>query len=243
MKKIIFLLLTVIATTSFVFAQKKSYLSIDAGSTMTGMSKKLSNNMKANGFGDKIDYSIFFFFFLDGSTQYPTTDDNNSNFKVRYGYNISENRSVEAGFGGTAKTTVRGADASGNNVNYISISSKLSTAYAAYMWKNKKQNAAIGIGPAVSICNIKQADPYGTVPVSSDKNYVLPGVIFTGYWNFLNKKSWFMGLRSDITFTMPAKTEELRITNSQDNSFVSVSKSTNIGAVMNTISLSGGIKF
>ena len=244
MKKIICLLLIATMALPFIQAQKKIYLSVDAGLTVSGMGDRLANNMKANGFGDEINSSFFFFiFFLNGSSKYPKISNKTGSVKVRYGYNIANRKAIEAGYGISYRTSVKGADAAGNNANYINISCKLSTAYAAYMWKNKKKNTAGGFGPAVSVCNVKQENPGAVSTVLSNKTHVLPGVIFTGYWNFINKKSWFIGLRSDIIFTVPAKVEEVKIVNAQTNSFVSVSKSIAIGSMLNTISISGGIKF
>jgi hypothetical protein len=243
MKKFMLFIFFSIVSVQLNYAQTKNYLSIEYGPTFSGMSDKLSKNMKDNHFGARIDYDVFFFFFFfSGSTQFPKHDTRNENYKIRYGHNLKERVSVEAGFGHTYNTIVRGASVSGQDVNYLNISSDMSTAYAAYLWKNKKDNAAIGIGPAVSICKITQEDPTsGTV--LSKKNYLLPGVIVTGYWNIINKKIWFMGLRSDMSITAPARTETVTITNPHDTHFVSVSKGTTIGAVTNTFSLSAGIKF
>jgi hypothetical protein len=243
MKKIILLKLAIIVSISSNYAQTKNYLSVENGISLSGMSNRLSNNMKENHLNAKVVYdAFFFFFFFSGSTQYPIKDTRDINYKVRYGYDLKESISIEAGFGHTYSTTVRGAAVISQEVNYLNINTDLSTVYAAYMWKNKNRNAAIGIGPVVSICKIKQEDPTTGIMLSK-KNYLLPGVIFTGYWNFINKKVWFMGLRSDMSITAPAKTATVTITNPHDNSFVSVSKGTNIGAVVNTFSISAGIKF
>lgn len=243
MKKIILVMLTAYIFIPPAFTQTKNYLSIETGISFSGMSNRLNNNMKANGFGDKINYDIYlFFFYLSGSTQYPRQETSNGNYKIRYGYHIKKNAGIEAGFGRTYRTVVKGADGYGYNVNLLNISSEFSTAYAAYLWKNKKGNAAVGIGPVVSICKIKQESPYSSTPLS-EKKYLLPGAIFTGYWNFLNKKSWFMGVRSDMTITSSAKTATVKVINPDDNNFISVSKGTGIGGIINTVSLSAGIKF
>jgi hypothetical protein len=246
MKQIICLLLATITLTSFLHAQKKNYLSVDGGLTISGMSKRLANSMHASGFGDKIDYNFFFFFFpISGTTDYPTTHNSNGNFKVRYGYNISDKRAIEAGFGSTLENNVSGGDELGGSVNYFRIFSKISTAYAAYMWKNEKQNTAVGIGPAVSICKMRQESQsdYNATTTLSDKTHVLPGAIITAYWNFINKKSWFMGLRTDMTITTPAKVAETKVTNGDNPNFVSTFKTTTAGGFINTISIVGGFRF
>jgi hypothetical protein len=245
MKKFIFLPLSLIMLISLTYAQKKNYVSIEYGITLTGMSNSIANNMKTNGFGDKLtfDFVRTLFDALNGDCrQYPFKAPIKNNSKIRYGYNIKANASVEAGFGSTYRTIVNGADANGKFANYLSVNCELYTAYAAWLLKNKKGNAAIGIGPAVSICSIKHKNTVSTITLS-DKSYVLPGVIFTGYWNFINTKNWFMGLRSDMTIGKPVTTEAVRINNSTDKSFVSVSKNSTICTVTNTISVSAGIKF
>ena len=227
---------------SITYAQKKSYLSIERGVTISNMSSKISRNMSENGLGDNIYFTTAFLSFSSTiSKRYPIKKTRVENYKIRYGYNIKQTASLEAGFGRIYRTNVQGADALGDYVNYLNIKVQLSTAYAVYIWKNKKGNAAVGIGPAVSFCNIKQENYAGNI--LSDKSYAMPGAIFTSYWNFVNEKSWFIGLRTDMTITKPAKTNEVIITNADDNRFISVSKSSNAGAVMNTIALSAGIKF
>jgi hypothetical protein len=245
MKKIIFLLFAVITSISPTYSQKKNYISVEYGITVSGMSNSIANNMKTDGFGDKLTFGFIptLFDALNGDCrQYPLKDPRKANYKFRYGYNIKNNASIETGFGLVYRSTVKGADAIESSVNYLDIKSKISTVYAAYMWKTKKANAAIGFGPAVSFCSIKQGTPDAEKPLS-DKSYVLPGVIFTGYWNFVNNKSWFMGLRSDMTITTSAKTEEVKVINPAKKSIVSVSKSNAVGSVMNSISISVGIKF
>jgi len=230
---------------SLTYAQKKSYLSIDYGMTICAMSNSIASNMKANGFGDKLtsDFVCSLLDALNGDCrQYPFKAPIKRSSKIRYGYNIRENASIETGFGRTYRTIVSGADANGKFVNYLSINSELYTLYAAWLLKNKKGNAAIGVGPAVSICSIKHKNTESKITLS-DKSYVLPGVIFTGYWNFVNTKSWFMGLRSDMTIGKPVATETVSVANPTDKSFISVSKSSTIRTVTNTVSVSVGIKF
>jgi len=245
MQKFTFLLPALIMLISFTYAQNKNYISIEYGITLTGMSNSIANSMRTNGFGDKLTFDLVSTLFdaLNGDCrQYPFKAPLKNNSKIRYGYNFKENASVEAGFGRTYRTIVNGADANGKFVNYLSINSNLYTIYAAWLLKNKKGNAAIGIGPAVSICSIKHKNTESTITLS-DKSYVLPGVIFTGYWNFVNTKKWFMGLRSDMTITRPVTTEVVRINNATDKSLVSVLKSSTICTVTNTLSVSAGIKF
>ncbi len=245
MKKILFILLLSYAGISFSHAQKKSYLSIENGFTGSGMSNRIADNMKSNGFGHFVEDELFFFLFvpIKTSTQYPVKDPGNVNYKFRYGYDFKKNRSVEVGYGHTYDTRVTGADISGGNVNYLNMHIKLNTAYAAYMFRNARGNAAIGAGPAVSFGKVEQGGPFYYASPSSVENVALPGVIMAAYWNFVNKNSWFMGLRTDMIITTPIKTGDFTITNSQDPSFVSHSKSISVGAIMNTFSLSAGIKF
>jgi hypothetical protein len=247
MKKSIVLLFASLIYLQFTYAQKKSYVSIESGVTFSGMSNQIANNMKADGLDDNFTFDFFSFLGIENTgliikSSYPEKSQQTGNYKIRYGYNIKNNASIEAGFGRTYRSTVTGAAGSGDFVNYLAVSSKLSTAYVAYLWKNKKDNAAIGIGPAISICSIKQSSEF-SANLLSDKTYVLPGAIFTGYWNFVNKKSWFMGLRTDMTITTPAKTEEVKIINPDNKGFVSISESASVGAVINTVSISAGIKF
>ncbi len=101
MKKIICLLLITAMASSITYGQKKNYLSFDAGTSQTGINNRLHDNMKANGLGARIESSFFFFFLLPitSVTQYPVKGNNSSNYKVRYGYNLKPNNSIEFGYG------------------------------------------------------------------------------------------------------------------------------------------------
>lgn len=105
MKKIICLLFIATMASPFSHAQKKNYLSVDAGLTQSGINNRLSENMNTNRFGARIESSFLFFFLLpiSSTTQYPLKGNTSSNYKIRYGYHKNENTSIEAGFGNVLK--------------------------------------------------------------------------------------------------------------------------------------------
>lgn len=237
MKKFIALSLAAIIGFSVAQAQSKNYLSIEAGMSLSGMTKKISDNMRTCGLGSDITW---FFILMPITDHYPKISTQSYNYRARFGHHINERTAIEAGGGVSYQATITGAAANGENANYLNIDVKFSTAYAAYMINNKKGNLAIGLGPTVTFCNIKQSSSSGEL---SNKNYVLPGAIITGNWHFINQKHWFMELRSDLTITAPAKTESVTIINGVDKNFVTYSKSTSFGAAMCSFSMGAGIKF
>ena len=68
----------------FIQAQKKNYLSIDAGLTQSGINNRLAENMNTNRLGARIESSFFFFFILPISytNQYPMKGNTNSNYNL-----------------------------------------------------------------------------------------------------------------------------------------------------------------
>ena len=244
MKNLLLSLILFILVSITSSAQKRNYVSFGSGITMSNIHNKLADKLIADGMGDRVVYAPFWlFFFSPGqNVDYPEKNVQNSNYKLRYGRQIKTRASIEGGFGNSYDSHVKGADNNGSNINFLNISTQVSTVYLAYMWNNKKQNAAVGLGPALSFAKIKHAE-MAQDEILNSKSYVLPGMIFTSYWNFVNKKSWFIGLRNDITITTPAKTHGLTITNQIDKSFVSASGGIKVGAVINTVSINAGIKF
>jgi len=245
MKKLLLIPIMFISLALTSYAQKKNYVSFGTGITMTNIHNKMADQLIADGIGDKVVYDpIWFFFYFPGQViDYPKTHvKRGNNNRFRYGRHIKGRVSIEGGFGRTYSSTVQGADNNGSNINFVNLSTNVSTIYMAYMWNNKKTNAAVGLGPVVSLAKIKHSEMVYDEVLQS-KSYVLPGLIFTGYWNFVNQKSWFMGLRNDLSITTPAKTKTFTITNEIDKSFVTASGSNKVGSVINTVTLNAGIKF
>jgi hypothetical protein len=121
----------------------------------------------------------------------------------------------------------------------LDITINTSTIYAAYLVKNKKENLAIGIGPALSICRITQQSTYSEKALS-EKTELLPGANITAYWHFVNQKNWFMGFRTDMSITARAKIEPVTMSNYEG--FVSGTSAGSVSSMMNTISFTTGIK-
>lgn len=249
MKKNIYLLVILMSTAHFGNAQGNIYLTLDFGSAFPFASHHIASAVKANGFGD--NYSQRNFWGEDVNTSNPEETNQTFNYRIRAGYTLNDNAAIEAGFGITSNTTTKGADAKPgvthidflemDKTNSYIITAHISTLSIVYLWNDNRERFTAGIGPAASFCNIKQ----GTSQSSfiSDKHYVLPGVCITGGWHFVNKERWFLGMRTDLIISSPAKTEEVKIVNAWDNNFTSVSKSFSVGGFTGSLLLSAVIKF
>ncbi|MBZ5856928.1 hypothetical protein [Flavihumibacter profundi] len=244
MKKRIFFAILILSS-SISFAQKKHYISIEQGFTATQMGSQLMDYMSANNFNANKTYDLSWLLLglgeLSGTNQYPKQQKNIVNFRIRYSYQRNKKTAIEAGIGYLFQTSVEGAHVQNGQYNFLTIDARLSTFYVAYMVKNKKENLAIGIGPAFSFCTIKQQTPYVEAPLTN-KTQLLPGINTTAYWNFVNQKNWFMGLRTDMTFTAPAKIESVSITNHNNQYFVSTTSNGKISTLVYSISFVAGIK-
>ena len=149
---------------------------------------------------------------------------------------------IEAGFGLSYYGRVSGYDEmpSGTYANYLSITSRINTLYVAFIKNNSARTVGFGAGPAFSLYKLTSVANYDP---EQTKNYLFPGGMVTGFWNFLSKKSWFVGLRTEMSLTVPVKIDEMKVTNSSNPSFVSTFKSTKTGSLNASVTLNAGIRF
>lgn len=72
------------------------------------------------------------------------------------------------------------------------------------------------------------------------KNYLLPGVMLKGFWHFIARPSWFVGMGTELTGTVPAKIDAITITTP---SSVSKYKSAKAGSFNGNTFITAGFKF
>jgi len=111
--------------------------------------------------------------------------------------------------------TVKGFDVKNNSSNpilggsygnYLSFESKTYSFSTNFIFTNQKQNAGIGIGPALVYSQLKRAfDSEDKNNHTYSKNYSLPGVSFTCFWNFVDTKWLTFRIRNNMFFYAPAK--------------------------------------
>ncbi|MEP6677212.1 MAG: hypothetical protein ABJA78_18775 [Ferruginibacter sp.] len=243
MRKIVLLLFC--ATVVTVNAQTKNYISIEKGITICSQSRSISNAMDKNGFKDHYhnDLSLIIITLTGDDADNSQTLEEQGNYRIRYGYHLRAKSAVEIGFGHSYNCTVWGSTVAGNDLNTITVEDKSDLAYAAYMCNTASGNKGIGIGPALSFCKMQQYSHSGQNTQLIEKKYVLPGAILTSYWNFVNRKNWFLGLRTDVMLTAPLKIDEMKITNKNDPNFTSVFKQSTAGNSMFALTLTGAVKF
>jgi hypothetical protein len=198
--------------------------------------------------------------YITNNHQYPVDWEDNDKFKfrIRAGHFFNPNTAIEAGFSRNYYGSVTGFDRkpSGANNNYLDrnsianfleIDSRVNTLYFACIKNNNASTLGVGAGPAFSLYKLTSQytfiDGLSTTYNIKTKNYILPGGMVTGFWNFLSKKSWFVGIRTEMSFTIPLKIQEMKITNSSDPSFVSTFKSVKAETVYKSVTLSAGIRF
>jgi hypothetical protein len=260
MKKYFFITSLLIVTFLEVEAQKKNYFSFESGSYFGNTNKNIVSGMAQSGFDDSYTTTKepldLIFFTIDYPTilhQYPVDWEDNDKFKfrIRAGHFLNPNTAIEAGFSRNYWGSVIGFDrkSSGTNdnsllrstiANYLQIDSRINTLYFAFIKNNNACTLGIGAGPSFSLYKLTSTlNLYN----SQTKNYILPGGMVTGFWNFLSKKSWFVGFRTEMSFTIPLKIQEMKITNSSDPSFVSTFKSVKAGTVYKSVTLNAGIRF
>ena len=175
-------------------------------------------------------------------------------YRIRAGHYLNTQTAIEAGFGLTFYGSVSGQDiiSSGSQYNngggYYNLfltndfflTSRINTLYVSLIKNNVAHTVGFGAGPAFSL--YKLSGKSNNDPIQT-KNYLLPGGMVTGFWNFLSKKSWFVGLRAEMSLTLPLKIDEMKVTNPSDPSFISTFKSMKAGNLNRSITLNAGIKF
>lgn len=272
MKKYFFTASLLIVLFLRVDAQKKNYFSLESGSYYGNANKNIASGMTQSGFTESLGGGGRLSGFLSWILSLFGSDDNTSfssvyikqrppreyldkiKYRIRAGHYLNTQTAIEAGFGLTYYGSVSGKDIifSGrqyNNsggyynlflTNSFFITNRVNTLYVSLIKNNVSHTVGFGAGPALSL--YKLSSQSNNNPTQT-KNYLLPGGMVTGFWNFLSKKSWFVGIRTEMTLTLPVKINEMKITNPTDPSFVSTFKSMKTGALNRSVTLNAGIRF
>jgi hypothetical protein len=243
MKKIISILFATSTCIAHTNAQTQNSFSLDQGFTQTNMTRKMTANMRNNGFGATVttDWSLFLLPFTSKSS-YPKTENKKVNYRARYNRHLRRKTSIEAGFGKIYQTIIKGAHEVNGGYDFLSVDCSVTNLYAAFMTTTSRENFGIGLGPALSICKVKQRS-ISQSSVLSDKTELIPGANLSAYWNFVDQPKWFLGMRTDVIITKNLTIEEVRLSHEYSSNPVTVSKQSTVGANMFTVSFSGGFKF
>lgn len=239
---------------STLYAQK-NYVSFEGGYFYGNAEKQLNSQMEASGFGDMVSHEAYtgdWFFpllsilFGGYSTttvyeDYPKSSKGNGNFWVRYGRELKNRKFVELGFGKIHSGAITGFDKFENTEtfdgNVLSYKTDVFALTAHYMFSTKEKSAGIGAGPALAFNKITRYANNET----DNKTMLQPGLSSTAYWRFINGEVFFMALRTDALFFVPATIDEVTLTSPKGN------ESTFQGAKVNSftgdITVSVGLKF
>ena len=240
-------LLTVLSIAAFLQleAQKENYFSLESGVYVGKANANIASSMAQSGLGDYSKGNSNWIALLTGfgisGGQYPFDWVDKIKYRIRAGHYINSQTALEAGFGLTYYGIVKGYDKTLGDLysNYLGIKSRINTFYVAFIRNNSAHSAGFGAGPAFSLYKLS------TISAVSErsKNHLLPGGMITSFWNFLSKRSWFVGLRTELSLTIPIKIDEIKITNTSNPLFVSTFKSTKTGSLNGSITLNAGIRF
>jgi len=231
MKKEVMLTGLVILLSIFSLAQKKNYFSIESGTYFGNANKNIETNMIASHFSDDQTFDFFWLFSFD--TKYPKKRNPRDGYRVRAGHFLNTKTGIEAGYGLSYDGTVEGYN---NSTGSLLLTSHINSLYVAWLKSDSIHSVGFGIGPTVSFYKLTtEINKSGN---EKTDNYLLPGMMITGYWNFIHKKSWFLGMRSEMSFTSPAKIKEFEISGSiSDSKF----RAMNSGSFNGSFTLVAGI--
>lgn len=193
--------------------------------------------MVTSGFGDKETVSFFGLFTID--TDYPIKRTGKTSYRVKFGHYLNNKTAIEAGFGLSYQGYVRGFDNRDlGQSNYLTLTSYISSLYIAWVKTDSLGKTGFGIGPALSFYKLTTDINEGSSIQS--KNYLLPGVMVSGFWHFVARPSWFIGMGTELSFAAPAKIDAIKITTPTSES---IFKSTKAGSFNGNISITAGFRF
>ncbi len=141
-----------------VKAQKGNYISIETGAVYGGSVGKIKQQMNADGLGDD-EEKVFGALY---GTRFPKKFSNSGSLLIRFGRELSKDHFLDIAGGLMQNVTVTGFDKFGSSSieilhgsygNYLSFNSKTYSISANYIFTNQKQNAGIGLGPALVYCS------------------------------------------------------------------------------------------
>ncbi len=218
-------------------AQKKNYIGVESGAYFGNANSNIESGMVSSGFGDKETASFFGLFTID--TEYPRKRAGKTSYRVKYGHYINNKTVIEAGFGLSYYGTVDGYDDKDfAQSNYLTLTSNINTLYIAWVNTDSLGKAGFGIGPSLFFYKLSADINRGTT--KQTENYLLPGVLITGFWHFIARPSWFVGMGAELSFTTPAKIDTIKITTPTSESTF---KSTKAGSFNGNISIKAGFRF
>lgn len=235
-KKLFFIVFSSIAFL-LCYAQKKNYISVEGGLYFGNANSNIESGMKSSGFGDNESYSFLGLFEI--GTQYPIKSANKTSYRVKYGHYLNKKTALEAGLGHSFYGTVDGYDNKNfAQSNYLSITSNINTLYIAWVKTDSLGKTGYGIGPAISFYKLTADLNRGASKQSN--NYLLPGLMLKGFWHFIARSSWFLGMGTELTFSIPAEIDAIKIvTPTSESTF----KSTRAGSLNGNIFFYSGLRF
>jgi len=219
-------------------SQKKNYLSLETGYPFSNANQNIEQGMRTSGFDDS---EVSSFLGLFGWTvTYPSNQNERAHFRMRAGHYIKNKTALEAGFGLVHAGTVKGYDEGSGSGNYLNMTSRIHNFYAAIVVSDSTRRIGFGIGPSFSFYKLTTSiNGQPAIP----KNYFLPGVMITTSLNLVSRKLWYLGFRTDLSFTAAAKIDEITIQGTNGNPKSSTFKSTRTGSFTGAIGLQVGIRF
>lgn len=226
------------------FGQKKFYFSIETGFFTSNTNNNLKDAMIASGFNKYVTYGFFGFI---STTRYPTVYTGNKRYRVRVGYQIKEGSVLEAGYSYSFGGNVYGADRMEQNgydyLNFLNITSKVHTLSFNYILQTKKASAGIGAGPVFVFFNTEkqsQGLPVTTGTARENALHLAAGTM--AFWNFINRKTWFAGIRADASFSGGHTISATDVVNTFDPTLVSHFKESRVGNFMGSINFAVGFR-
>lgn len=237
MKKTIFIC-WLLCTYLSGWSQKKFYLSGEFGMYTSNTFSKLKSGMEAGRLADENNYSFLGLFSVNETN--PKIDQSNSGYRIKAGKKLNAHHAIEAGFGQSVNGEIRGYNK--GTAYYLYIKGVVNTIFASWVFTDSSNRVGAGFGPCLNLVNYTyHTTNYASVS-ETKKNQLCPGLLLNAYWNYLNKKSWFLGIRTEAIIASGAKTGDITLRNSSNTNTLTF-KSTTAGSFVWGFTFTAGIRF
>lgn len=221
------------------WSQKKFYLAGESGYFLSNTFSRLKSSMDAGRLADENNTSFLGLFTLNQTN--PFVDDSKSGYRIKAGKRLNARHTIEAGFGHSVEGEIRGYNK--GTGYYLYIKAVVNTIFASWVFTDSSNRIGAGVGPCLNLFNYSYHTTSSNSSVSeTKKNQLCPGLLVNAYWNYLNKKSWFLGIKTEAILASGAKTGDITLSNSSNSNTLTF-KSATAGSLVWGLSLTAGIRF
>lgn len=253
----IFLILFVLAFSTFTFSQKvdialpspkkahRFSLTLSQGLSISRTGDDILQGMINSGMNDRTpivhhqEYIFFFFFdYTTGGVSYPRMKESKSYIDFQARYDLTPKSALAVNWNTSKKTTVEGFDRQGSTGNFLTLDSRTRVLTLEYILRTGKGWSGLSIGPALAFHSVDQR------PISIDKNLfhhkgVRPGMHLGYTLSFLKNSNWIVAANVGYNWFLKDNVGPVTV----EGEFPSVYTAPRVSLNNLDFGITGGLKF